>query len=209
MKNSKPPLSIRVIYWLTQAVFGLTLLSGFAVILFNILVYTPFFGNNLQLHVQMPVTFDVLERGNLYLSQRTIEVELVEASSKIHFFNTPLFLARIFGSAVLLAFGFIFYLVFEFRKFIANVNNDKIFASSNIELLRNIAYGLLGLWFYGIIYSRVIYHFIGKYVVFEHVSVTGDHRNFAGLLMLALFMWVLSHVFLVGSRLREEQDLTI
>ena len=209
MKNLKAPLSIRVIYWIANIILGLLFLVGLGVIAFNALLYTSFFGDDLQLHVQLPMKVNFLEQGELFIRNTAVKVELVNASSQIHFINTPLFIARIFGTAMLIAYGFITYMVFIFRQFVTNVKNNKLFESSNIELLRSIAYGLLIFWIFSIIYSRLVYHYFAKFMVFQQVDISGDFSNFPGLLMLALFMWVLSHIFLVGVRLREDHDLTI
>lgn len=209
MKNIKTPRSIKILYWLTNFVYGLILLVGLGVIAFNILVYTSFFGDNLQMHMQFPVKVNFLEKGDLYLNNTNIKVEFVEATSQIHIINTPLFIARKYGSAMLIAFLFLGYIFYLFQKFMKNVKNNIIFESDNIMLLRNIAYGLLGLWLYAIIYSRAAYGYIANSIDFEHVEILEDYRKFPGLLLLALFIWVISHVFLVGVKLKEEQDLTI
>ena len=120
MKNRKIPLSINLIYWITHIVYGLIILIGGAALIFNIVLYTSFFGDDLQLHVQFPVKVNILEEGSLTINKTNINVELVEATSKIHFINTPLPLARKFGTAMLFAFSFLFYLFFNFRKFIVN-----------------------------------------------------------------------------------------
>jgi hypothetical protein len=209
MKRIKPPRSIRIIYWLTEAAFGLTILAGILVLAFNILVFTSFFGDDLQLHVELPIKFNVMEKGSMKLQGGMVEVELVEATSRIHFIDTPMYVARIFGSAMLIAFGFIGYLMYLFRRFMVNVKKNRVFDLDNMEYLRNIAYGLLGLWLYIVIYSRIVHHYFLGALSFKHVEVSQDYRNFAGILLLALFMWVLSHVFMVGVRMREEQELTI
>ena len=67
-KKKKSPLSIRIIYWLTTIVFGLFIALSIAVIVFNVLLYTDFFGNNLQLHTRMPVEASFMEIGNLNLN---------------------------------------------------------------------------------------------------------------------------------------------
>lgn len=208
MKN-KIPLSIRVIYWITNFIFGLIILVGAGVFLFNILIYTPFFGDSLQLHAQLPVKVNILGTGTLTKGNSTHKVELVEATSKIHFINTPSFIARKYGSVMLIAVLFFFYLFFTFRKFIVNVYRDKIFEYSNVELLRNIAYGLFAFWLFAIIYSRVAYAYIKSSLVFQQVEILEEYRNFAGILLMALFMWVLSHIFMRGVKLKEEQELTI
>lgn len=182
---------------------------GGAALIFNIFLYTSFFGDDLQLHVQFPVKVNILEQGSLVINKTTVAVELVEATSKIHFINTPLFIARKFGTAMLIAFLFLFYLFFNFRKFIVNVRNSRIFDYSNVEVLRNIAYGLLGFWFMSIIYGRLVYAYIGTHMNFQHVEVVEDYQNFAGILMAALFTYVLSHIFKRGVELQDEHDLTV
>ena len=209
MKTSKTPLSIKVIYWITQIIFGLLLIVGGGVIVFNIMLFTDFFGNDLQLHVQFPVKVNILEEGNLFLSGQNIKIELVEGITKIHFFNTPMFLARWFGSAMLIAMGIIIYLIFTFRKFIINVKQHTIFVIDNIQYLKNIAYGLFTLWLFAIVYMRIIYSVIGSRVEFNYVEIIQDYPKFSGLLLLSLFIWVLSHIFMTGLRLQEEKDLTV
>jgi len=205
----KTPLSIKVIYWFTQIIFWLIVLVGLAILTFNILLYTDFFGNDLQLHVRLPVKMNVLEKGDLFLNGRHIKTELVDATSQIHFFNTPLFLARWFGTVMIVVSAIILYLVFIFRKFIRNVKKHKIFNIENIELLKNIAWALFALWVFAIVYMRIMYYVIARNLEFKQVEFVQEYPNFAGLLMLSLFIWVLSHVFIQGVKMKEEQDLTI
>jgi len=209
MEKTKTPVSIRIIYWLTEVSFWLVILSAAFVLAFNVLAFTPFFGNDLQLHVAFPVKFNVLDKGVLELHGKDLQVELVEASSKIHFINTPMYIARIFGTAMLLAMGFLIYIAFLFRSFIVNVKKNRVFEPSNIAYLRNISYGLFGLWLFAVIYTRIFHRIVLHSISFEQVELLEDHRRFAGLLLLSLFIWVLSHVFLVGAKMKEEQDLTI
>jgi hypothetical protein len=202
-------MSIRIIYWLTEAAFALTILAGVVILIFNILVFTSFFGDDLQLHVELPIKFNVKEEGTMRIPGGLVDIELVEATSKIHFIDTPMYIARIFGSAMLIAFFFLGYLMYLFRKFIVNVKKNRVFDQENMEYLRSMAYGLFGLWLYIVIYSRVVHHFFLGALTIEDVEVLNEYRNYAGVLFLALFMWVLSHVFMVGARMREEQELTI
>ena len=209
MKTSKSPLSIKIIYWVTQVIFGLFLLVCLAIIVFNVLLFTDFFGNDLQLHTRFPVKVNILETGNLYLNGMNIKVELVEGITQIHFFNTPLFLARWFGSALFMVAAVLLYILFSFRKFVLNVKKHVIFVEDNILHLKNISYALLTLWIFSIVYVRIMYQAIGSRVEFKHVEILQDYPNFAGLLMLALFIWVISHIFMTGVKLQEEQDLTV
>ncbi len=209
METSKTPLSINIIYWVTQIIYGLFILGCIAVIVFNILLFTDFFGDDLQLHTRFPVKVNILEEGNLYLNDMNIKVELVEGIMQIHFFNTPMFLARWFGSAMIIAAGIFMYMVFSFRKFVINVKRGVIFVEENIQHLKNIAYALLVLWICMIVYVRAMNSVIGSRIEFKQVEISGDYPNFAGVLMLALFLWVLSHIFMTGVKLQDEQNLTV
>lgn len=209
MKTSKTPLSINVIYWITEFIYYMFIIICGAAVVFNVMLYTEFFGNDLQLHTRFPVKVNILETGSLYLSGTNINVELVEGVTKIHFINTPLFLARWIGTALMLACFIILYTAFSFRKFVSNVKKRVIFVEDNIQHLKNMAYSLLALWFFTIVYMRILFQVIGSKLEFEHVAITEDYPNFAGILMAALFIWILSHIFMTGVKLQEEQNLTV
>ena len=107
MKKSLAPLSIRIIYWITvisQYLLGLVIIAAIA---FNVLIYLNI-SDDLQLHTQFPVEIDFLEKGSLEINDQIVEVEFVEASSKIHFINTPRFIANKIAFAMLVvSIGFL------------------------------------------------------------------------------------------------------
>jgi len=205
----KPPLSIRIIYWFSNIVLGLLTLVFFAAIVFNILLYTDFFGNDMQLHTALPVKVDFLETGNLYLNEQNVKVELVEASTRIHFIDTPNFITKKVGVALLFVVMFAISLTWLFRTFIKNVKDGETFTVKNIMLLQKLAYTLVALWLFTVIYMRLAYYYIAKNLEFEHVLITDEIPNYSGILVAALFIWVLAHIFITGVKLQEEQDLTI
>ena len=43
----------------------------------------------------------------------------------------------------------------------------------------------------------------------EGVQITHQVDQHAGVLLVALFIWVLAHIFMTGLKLQEEKDLTI
>ena len=139
MKTQKTPLSIRIIYWLSS--FSLVMLSilVLAVLLFNILIPLNFFGNDMQLHTQFPVKVDFMEVGNLSIDNQDIEVELVNASTQIHFINTPNFITNKIAPFLLIVVIVGWYLTFIFRKFIKNVKDGNPFTIDNIKILKHIA----------------------------------------------------------------------
>ena len=205
----KTPLSIRIIYWFSTIVLGLITIVFLGTIVFNILLYTDFFGNDMQLHTALPVKVDFLEKGNLFLNGQDVEVELVEASTRIHFFNTPDFITKKVGIALLFVVLFGFSLTWLFRTFIQNVKDGETFTVKNITLLQKLAYTLVGLWLFTVIYMRLAYYYIAKNLEFEQVRITDDIPNYSGILVAALFIWVLAHIFITGLKLQEEKDLTI
>lgn len=209
MKIIKPPLSLSIIYWFTNIVFGLLLIVTIAAIIFNVLLHTEFFGNDMQLHTSFPAKIDILEKGVLYLNDREIEVEFVEATTRIHFLNTPDFITKKVGIALLIILSFILYLTWEFRKFVVNVKHGSVFTLNNILSLKKIAYGLVAMWLFTVVYMRLAYYYLANNITFEQVVITDDIPNFAGFLMLALFVWVLAHIFMTGLKMKKEQDLTI
>lgn len=209
MEKKNTPLGIHVIYWFTNIVFGIMALVFLAAVVINILLYTDFFGNNMQLHVDLPGKVDFLETGNLHLNDQDFKVKLVESSARIHFINTPAVITRKAGFMILCVIGLGSYLIWIFRLFIKNVKDGTIFTLKNIALLKKIAYGLTGFWILTILYMRIAYYYISRRLEFEHVRISDDFSNYPWLLFSALFIWVLAHIFMTGVRLQEEKDLTI
>ena len=209
MKIINPPFSISIIYWFTQVIFFLLISVGVGALLFNILLYTDYFGDDMQLHTYLPAKVDFLEKGDLFLNGQHVSVELVEASTRIHFFNTPDFITKRIGVVLLVVVGMIIYLVFEFRKFISHVKKGIIFSQNNIFSLKKIAYGLVALWLFSNVYFRIANYYIAANLNFKQVRITNEIPYYTGILFLALFIWVLAHIFITGLKIKEEQDLTV
>lgn len=209
MEHQRKPLSIKIIYWLTNFSFGILGLILLVTIVFNILLYTGSFGNNFQLHTQLPVKVDFLEIGNLHLNGKDVKVELVEATTKIHFFNTPKFITRRIGIVIFIVVLGAFYLTWIFQTFIKNVKNGDIFNIKNIMLLKKLSYGLVGFWLLTIVYMRVFYYYIVENLEFERIYLRDDIPNYFGVLFVALLVWILAHIFITGLKLQQEKDLTI
>jgi len=211
MESIKSPLSIRIIYWLTSFSLVMMIIVSLAAIVFNFMLYTKFFegDSNMQLHTDLPVKVDFLEIGKLRLNNQSVDVQLVEATSRIHFFNTPLFITRKVAPVIFLLVSGVVYMIWIFRNFIKNVKNGEIFNIKNITLLKHLSYGMVGLWLFTVVYMRIFYYYIVKNLEFENVRITEEIPNHSGLLFTALLIWVLAHIFITGLKLQEEKDLTI
>jgi len=209
MEQKKTPLSFHVIYWIMNIITGLFAIVCVAIIVFYVMLWTDFFGDDLQLHVHLPGQVNITETGIMPFAGEIVKVELVEANARIHFFNTPLPLARKFALILLGVSAMTFFLLWTFRQFIVNVRNGVVFTISNIILLQRISYTLVGFWLLLIIYMRTTYYLISARVQMDNVEITSELNNYPGILLAALFIWVLSHIFIRGLKLKEEQDLTI
>ena len=209
MEKQKTPLSFHVIYWIMNIITGLFVVVCLAAIVFYIMLWTDYFGNNLQLHVDMPGGIRFCNTGTMEYEGGLIEIELVEATGRLKFVNTPLSLARKFTLIMMGVCALMMYIIWTFRQFIANVRASSVFTISNILSLQNISYAILGLWVYFIIFSRVAYHYITARLEIENVEIVSEFNNYPWMLMAALFLWVLSHILIKGLKLKEEQELTI
>ena len=209
MNKNKKPLSIKIIYWITQVIFWLSITALVLAIALNIAVFTEVIGDKMQLHVDLPVEASYTEKGSLEVFGETQEVEFVEAFGKIHFINTNPDLAKWIGGVLMIIIIISLYIFTMFRRFIGNVYRGYIFEEYNIRMLKKMAYGLVGLWIFTIIYKPVFYYLIVKNIEFEHLKFTENFNTNGVILMVALLLWVLSHIFMYGVKLQKEQELTV
>ncbi len=209
MEEKKIPLSFHVIYWIMNIITALFAIVSIGLIVFYVMLWTDFFGNDLQLHVNLPGQVNIVSPGTMEYGGSTVNIELVEAVTRIHFINTPPSLARNFILILLGVCAFGFFLLWTFRQFIVNVRKGFIFTISNIILLQRISYTLVGFWIFMIVYMRTTYYLISARVEVENVEIVSEFDNYPWILLMALFLWVLSHIFIRGLKIKEEQDLTI
>lgn len=209
MKKRKNPLSINIIYWMTQVVFWLFIAVFVGAVALNIATQFELFDADMQLHTNLTTEVNYTEKGSLYLFDEEQEVEFVEAIGKIHFINTNPVLAKWFSGALICVVIIVLYIFLMFKRFIGNMYRGLIFERFNIQMLKKMAYGFLALWLFTIIYSRLFYYFIAKQIEFEHLVISSNFNNYGDLLLVALLLWVLSHVFMQGVKLEDDQKLTV
>lgn len=209
MNKAKKPLSIVIIYWATQITFWIFVAVFFASIGFAIALQLEILGNQLQLHTDLPVEADYTEKGSVILFGEYQELEFVEATGKIHFINTNPQFAKWFSGLLVGIVSISLYIFLMFKRFIGNVYKGFVFERFNIRMLKNISYGLVAIWFFMILYSRLFYYFIATRIEFEHIIISSNMNSYGFLLFIALFLWVLSHIFMLGVKLQKDQELTV
>jgi hypothetical protein len=180
----------------------------FASIIGNIALYLVDL-DELHLHAVLPSEASYTEKGTVHLFGKEHEVEFVEATGKIHFINTDQRLAKWFGGFLMGIVCILLYIFLMFKRFIVNVYKGYIFEHFNIRMLKNMAYGLIAFWGFMLLYSRLFYYYIGKNAQFKHLTVSDNLNSYGFLLAIALFLWILSHIFMTGVKMQDEQNFTI
>src|SRR5210317_2082826 len=117
MEKQKTPTSFHVIYWVMNIITGLFAFVCLAAIVFYVMLWTDLFGNDLQLHMEMPGQFNFGNTGIMQYEGGTVEVEIVEATGKLHFINTPLPIARKFVMILMGVCALMMYIIWTFRQF--------------------------------------------------------------------------------------------
>ena len=210
METIKKPLSIKVIYWITNITFwiyvAVTVLAFFlvgALLIFEL--------DELQLHVGIPVMVNVIEKGTLDLNMMSslVNVELVEMTGKVHFINTPPEVGRVYALFIFSIVILFLYIFLTFKRFIGNVYNGVYFDMKNISLLKRISYALVIIWVFTVFYAYFQYFFLVINMNFETVEFTSDVQTYPIVLLVALFIWVLSHIFMKGCELQDENKLIV
>ena len=209
MNKNKKPLSIRIIYRVTEVVFWLFLLVLVLSVGLNIAFFSEAFGDKMQLHIALPVKVNYTEKGTMDVFGQLQEIEFVEGLGKIHLIDTNPDMAKVFGVAMLMVVIITMYIFVNFWRFIGNVYRGYIFEPFNIRMLKNMAYGLVAFWAFDLIYKAVFYYLFVRNMKFEHLEITGEFSSNWVLLLVALFLWMLSHIFLMGVKLQKEQELTV
>jgi len=209
MERFKAPLSIKIIYILNEIIFWLFSVVMAGAVIFSVIIFAGGLKNELQLHAGIPVAFNSDATGFIMAGQTAYDVQIVEAYGKIHFIDTPPYIAKRFMVAMLLVCSIFFSMLFIIRMFMRNVRQGIIFEFKNIRLLRLLSYLILGLWVFSKLYSLIMMKFVVSRIHIGTVEYSNHMQSFNYLLIISLFVWALSHIFIVGEKLREENTLTI
>lgn len=205
----KTPLSIRIVYWLTSFVFWLLIVLTTAVFVVNLIFLSDVFTQKIQLRAQMPVPIEVVEDGSLQLSNQDLTVRIEEAYGKLYFVDTPVFITKIVARILFVILLLTLFMTWRAKQFISNIKNGLVFERENILNLKQISYGLLGLWLATRVYVVMMYQFIVKHIEFDTIKIGTQIADYNELLISALLLWALAHVFIKGNEMKKEQELTI
>jgi len=208
MESISQPRSVKIIYWITNIVYWIFAIASFIAMAFAIALIFGFL-NKSQLHIGMPLSMDVTEIGQINVNGQQVAVQFKEMYGKLHLIDTPREIARIYGVFILVILSVVLYIFMTFKKFITNVYHGAYFDRSNILLLKRISYALVSVWLFTVFYALFQYYYLVQNMEFETVVHSGDFQTYPAILLVALLIWVLSHIFQKGIELQHDNELTI
>jgi hypothetical protein len=150
-----------------------------------------------------------LEQGTLDVGDSIIGVKFIEMTGKVHFIDTPVFIGRIYSIFMMVIVLLSFYIFWMFRQFVNHVYHGNYFDRDNIASLKKIAYALAGIWVFTVFYAYFQYFYLAVNMNFNSIEITGDIQTYPAVILVALFIWVLSHIFMRGCTLQDENNYTI
>jgi len=208
MEELKKPRSIKVIYWITKITFWLfAVMSVLMFALSSAFLFEVF--DKTQLHVGVPIGVNILEQGDAVINNQVINVEFKEMYGKLHFIDCPPFIGKTYSYYIFIMLSISLYIFMTFKNFITNVYHGQYFERKNILLLKRIAYALVGFWLFTVFYGYFQYFYLVQNLEFTSISITDKVETYPIILLVALFTWVLSHIFIKGVELKNENELTI
>jgi hypothetical protein len=204
-------LSIRVLYHLSTAAYLLGIIATLLGILvaFGFLFGAEFIAEDFRLTIKMPVAVDLEQTGSVVFFGKEIEVRIIDAVGAMEFYGVPPFILRLMTIPVLIMLPIMFLGVYLFHRFMRNVYYNRIFDAVNFYLLRKLSYVLLAIWVLTVLYIQSLKYALMGDFSYVHIGISTNSDWYWGILAGALFLWVLSHIFLKGLELKEENELTI
>jgi hypothetical protein len=149
------------------------------------------------------------DAGTLTYDNEQYKVVLSEAVGHIGVQNAPKSI-MLWGMLALLFFGvLVFAFSWIFRRFMVNVRNGSTFSTANMKALKHMAYLIASLWALRLVYYKILYYKLVGNLQFEHIKFNNDFDYQFMILIPALFLWVLSHIFTKGAELEQELKLTV
>jgi len=204
METKKAPLSIRVIYWITNVLFWIVMFLSFTLIASNILLFSGVIKGNKLSNKDVEVKVNISNAKKSQMNNLDLKLKFVNTANFLDFINPNDFFAKKVAPLLLIYFLVSTYLIWIIRKFLKNVNKGETFTIENIGLLKRISYVLVCYWILLFVSTQ-----LARYYITGHLEI---YKNFLFnnlILWDALFLWVLAHIFITGLKLKQEKDLTI
>jgi len=205
----KSPISVRIIYVLSVIVFYLLIVATSVTFVANLLLEIEGVGDDFQLRIQLPVTFNVNETGTTQIYDKPNPVRIEEATGKLYIIDTPVQFTKLMLRFLFPVVALGLFMAWKFKLFITSIKKGVVFEFNNINNLKHISYALLILFVLTKVYEQVLYQTTVKYLNFNSIHIDNGVADRSDMLIVAMLLWVLAHVFMKGQELQEEHDQTI
>jgi hypothetical protein len=201
--------SIRFIYGFTTIIYYVVIVFLLIDFIDALGLFFGFWGEDKIITLGIGLEADFKGIGEVTFMGTKTNTEFVNSCGSLRFVDAPLALVRFYTIKTLIFTPVAFWLYSAFYSIIRNVRKGKIFVIKNLYLLRTIGYVLTGFWMCKVLYKNMLAYLFFKDLHFEGIEFSSRDDQYLGMLLVGLFIWVLSHIFLKALELQEENELTI
>lgn len=196
-------LLLRII-WYLQCLFALVLLLSAISILGDV----SWFNVEKIKGFHIPFSAIDLESAQIY-EQTSSEVTLTNGSGRLHISGADQNLTVFKIMAAFIELLVWMYIILMLRKMFAHLKKGEFFVSVNGKYLTRIAFSVIAISMF-----LCVFNYILSSHIFHNVSVDGvllkrtaelDYRT----LLFGIMLLVMARIFIRGTEIKEEQDLTI
>lgn len=209
MKTQKSNFSIKLIDGLSHLFFWFFAVVASLLVIIIVINSLGLASTNVNIGIDLPTSFKVLEKGSFNNGDTPLAITITEASGTIMFENAPRQFTTILLLLIVPVLAAFLYMLWLFKGFTKNVKLGNTFKAENIRHLKRIAYVIAGTWLYLQTVNAVYNFYIVPKFSFNNLQFEYSHGSLGGMLLFALFMWVLSHIFEKGAEIEEENRLTV
>ena len=104
---------------------------------------------------------------------------------------------------------FYIFIIFLLRKIFFSLKTGEFFVKQNGIYIKKMAYGVLGISIIPAFINYLINVYIKQTLIIEGIAFKAQFEFDYGTVFLALLIFVIAQVFIRGTELKEDQDLTI
>lgn len=208
MKNKYPFItSISVllrIIWYLQLAFGIVLI----LLAFSILADLNWFDT--EKISGFGISFAKIDLGNVLMQDGKHHlVKLTHGEGRVHIsdYKQNIVIYKIAGAIIELLVSI--FVIYTLRKIFRNLQKGDFFIIENGLYLRQIAYAILGICLFLGVYVYLISSYILNNFSFESITLKRNIEFDTRTILTGLMVFVIAKIFIKGSEIKEEQDLTI
>lgn len=156
------------------------------------------------------ISFARIELGDVYIQDNTehnVTITHGEGRLYIDDYQQNIVIYRIIGAFIELIISM--YIIYILSKIFRNLKTENFFVRENGLLLRKIAFAIIGISLFLSIYEYVISNYIHRNILIEHIVLKRNIELDTRTIIFGLMIFVIAKIFIKGTEIKEEQDLTI